>query len=126
MKKVLVVDDHLSLRLLVATILDNPDYEVLEARDGHEALALALTHRPDLVLLDVMMPEMNGLEVCRTIKSDPRLAGTKVVMLTAKARPRDEGAGIAAGADAYLTKPFKPRELQALVEQLLNPAYVER
>src|SRR5438094_288940 len=89
------------------------------ALDGETALALAETHRPDLVLLDVNLPDMSGLEVCAQLRRDPRLASMKIVMLTAAAQADDVTRGLAAGADHYLTKPFSPVRLLGLIETLL-------
>ena len=114
--KLLIADDETSLRLLVAATLASEDYEILEAGNGLEALAIARAEQPRLVLLDVQMPGMDGLEVCRQIKADPALASTVVVMLTSLSRPENEEDGRAAGADTYLTKPFSPLDLLQVVE----------
>jgi len=118
--KVLIADDEASLRLLVAATLEDERFQITEAKDGTSALAMARAEHPDLVLLDVAMPGLDGLEVCRMIKQDPALAGTTVVMLTAKAQEVDRRRGLEAGADAYLTKPFSPLELLRLVEQIAS------
>ena len=86
MKKLLIVDDEDGVRALVRMTLDNGLYEIIEASDGLEALDLAREHHPDLVLLDVMLPDLSGMDVCRKIKDDPDLASTTVVMLTARAQ----------------------------------------
>ncbi|MAG36270.1 MAG: two-component system response regulator [Dehalococcoidia bacterium] len=121
MKKVLVVDDEESLRFLVMTLLEEADCTLAEARDGEEALRQVRSERPDLVLLDVMLPKVDGLTVCREIKADPQLAGTTVALLTAKTAPSDREAGLAAGADAYLAKPVPLLKLLTLVDQVLQP-----
>lgn len=115
--KILIADDEASLRLLVTATLEDEGYELIETRDGATALDLARRHRPDMALLDVQMPGLDGLAVCRSIKDDPTLHGTFVVLLTSKAQAVDRERGLAAGADAYLTKPFSPLELMQLVEQ---------
>src|SRR5487761_1655768 len=108
MKIILIGDDEAGVRALVRMTLDTGEYQILEAQRGAEALQLARQHRPDLVLLDVMLPDMSGLEVCRNIKTDPALASTTVVMLTARAQTTDLGDAEDAGADGYFTKPFSP------------------
>ncbi len=122
--KILIADDEASLRLLVAATLEDERFQITEAKDGTSALAMARAEHPDLVLLDVAMPGLDGLEVCRAIKRDPALAGTTVVMLTAKAQEADRRRGLEAGADAYLTKPFSPLELLRLVEQVASSKHV--
>jgi CheY-like chemotaxis protein len=120
MHKLLIADDEPSLRLLVAATLASEDYEIIEAGDGAEALALAKSERPRLALLDVQMPIMDGLEVCRRIKGDPELKSTAVVMLTSAAQPSEREAGFAAGANEYLTKPFSPLQLLRVIEQFVS------
>ena len=119
-QKLLIADDEPSLRLLVAATLASEDYEIIEAGDGAEAFALAKAEHPRLALLDVQMPIMNGLEVCRRIKTDSELSATKVVMLTSAAQPAEREAGFAAGADEYLTKPFSPLQLLRVIEQFVS------
>ena len=120
MKTVLIADDEPSLRLLVSATIESDQYSVLEAADGDEAWKLIQQHRPAVALLDVQMPGRTGLELARSIKSDPALADTRVIMLTSKAQESDIAAGLAAGADLYLTKPFSPLELLTGVEQALG------
>ncbi len=110
-KTVLVADDESMLRQLIRATFRSRPLRVLEAASGPEALAVTRTERPDLVLLDVGLPELDGYAVCRTLKTDPATAGIKVVMLTARAQQRDIERGTAAGADAYITKPFSPQRL---------------
>ena len=114
--KILIADDEASLRLLVTATLEDEGYELIEARDGTAAMELARQHHPDMALLDVQMPGLDGLAVCRSIKDDRDLHHTFVVLLTSKAQAVDRERGLAAGADAYLTKPFSPLELMQLVE----------
>ena len=117
MKKILIVDDEDNLRRLVSATLSGGEYEVVQARDGNEALAVAKRERPALVLLDIQMPGLDGVEVCRQIKAEPSLKGTMVVMLTAQSREEVRRNATAAGADAFLTKPFSPLQVLELVER---------
>ena len=121
MKKLLIVDDEDGVRALVRMTLDNGVYQIIEASEGLEALDLAKEHLPDLVLLDVMLPDVSGMDVCRKIKDDPDLASTTVVMLTARAQTSDVGDAEEAGADCYFTKPFSPIALTRKVESILGP-----
>jgi CheY-like chemotaxis protein len=116
---VLVCDDEPVLRMLVRAALGDERYIVLEACDGDEALACARRERPDLVLLDLMMPGRSGSEVLRALRSDPATAATPVIMLTARAQAADRAAMDIAGATGYLTKPFSPLGLASLVEEVL-------
>lgn len=120
MQRLLIVDDEDGIRSLVRMTLDSGAFEILEAREGRHALELAHRHRPDLVLLDVMLPDISGIEICRQIKADPLTASTSVVMLTAKAQPSDIGDAKEAGADDYFTKPFSPIALMRKVESVLG------
>jgi len=117
---VLLCDDEDAMRMLVRATLDGDGYSIVEASDGEESLALARTVRPDVVVLDMMMPGRSGVDVLREIRADSELAETAVVMLTARARPADRDAALAAGADRYLPKPFSPLELISVVEELLG------
>ena len=119
--KVLVVDDEPSIVVSLEYLLGQAGYEVHTATDGQQALDAVNAWRPQLVLLDVMMPVMNGFEVCRRIRDDPALAGTRILMLTAKGRDVEVGQGLSLGADAYITKPFATRELMAAVARLMQP-----
>ena len=114
---VLVADDDWSMRLLVTSTLRGDDTRVLEAADGAHAWALIREHRPAVAVLDVQMPEIDGLELTRRIKADPDLAATKVILLTARTQAGDVRAGLSSGAAVYLTKPFSPLELLMAVEQ---------
>ena len=117
---VLLCDDEEVLRSLVRATLDDDGYSILEARDGDESLELARSARPDLIVLDMMMPGRSGLDVLQELRKDPELGNTPVVMLTARARQSDRDAAVAAGADRYLSKPFSPLELITVVEDLLD------
>lgn len=118
-KKVLIADDEQNIVISIEFLMKREGFQVLIANDGEDALAKVQSERPDLVLLDVMMPKKNGYEVCQSIKSDPALASTKVLMLTAKGRDTEVAKGLAIGADAYMTKPFSTRDLVAKARALL-------
>jgi CheY-like chemotaxis protein len=120
MTTVLIADDEPSLRLLVNATIASDDYEVVEAEDGDQAWRLIREHRPRVALLDVQMPGMTGLELTRAIREQPELADMCVVLLTSKAQQGDIQAGLNAGADRYLTKPFSPLELLTVVEQAIE------
>jgi two-component system phosphate regulon response regulator PhoB len=122
MPTVLVVDDEPTILELVRYTLEDDQVTVLEAADGLQALATAREARPELILLDVQMPHLDGLEVCRRLRADAALAGARIVMLTAAGQEADRARGLAAGADDYLTKPFSPLALFALVRALLPEA----
>lgn len=122
MPTVLIVDDEPNIVELVRVTLEDERLRVVDAGNAAAALELAGALQPDLVLLDVNLPDMSGLEVCVELRADPRLAPTKIVMLTASAQESDVARGLAAGADHYLTKPFSPVRLLSLVEDLLPEA----
>jgi len=118
-RKVLIVDDDPFIRKLIETTLEDVGgVRVVEAGDGQEALAVADREHPDLVLLDVMMPRLDGIEACRRLRAKPDTADVPVVMLTASDRFEDRAKATAAGADRYLRKPFSPLDLLRLVEGL--------
>jgi CheY-like chemotaxis protein len=116
---VLVCDDEPVLRMLVRATLDLGHYTIVEARDGDEALERIWSEHPDLIVLDMMMPGRSGGDVLTELRADPATAATPVIMLTARAQSSDRRAMDRAGADHYLTKPFSPIGLAALVEELL-------
>ena len=120
LRTVLIADDESSIRLLVHATIESDDYAVVEAADGAQAWALTQDLKPALVLLDVQMPGRSGIEVLRSIKADPGLKGTRVILLTSKAQERDIENGLIAGADFYLTKPFSPLDLLTRVEEALE------
>jgi two-component system, OmpR family, alkaline phosphatase synthesis response regulator PhoP len=125
MPTVLIVDDEQHIRLLIEQTLEELEDEGVElqtASDGEMALDIVRNHHPELVFLDVMMPKLNGFEVCRAIKADLGLAATTVVMLTAKGQAYDREQGLAAGADRYVTKPFDPDELLDIAREALGLA----
>lgn len=118
-KRILVVEDHADIRKLIRMTLEFEYYEIHEASNAAEALEAVTRLHPQLLLLDIMMPGgMNGLELCRLIKSDPSLGSPQVVMLSARSSSQDIQAGINAGADAYLIKPFSARQLIVSVDSL--------
>jgi DNA-binding response OmpR family regulator len=119
-RRVLLADDDPGLRRLISTTLGTEDFDLLHATDGEEALSMARQQRPELVLLDVNMPKMDGFEVCRALKSEPDTAGIKVVMLTARGADVDRAKGREAGADDYFIKPFSPVQLLNKVYALLE------
>lgn len=119
-KTILVVDDEPDIVKLLEISLKLSNYDVLKAYSGPEALELLKGRKPDLILLDIMMPEMNGYDMCLKIKADPKLKGIPVVMLTAKGQKGDAERGIEAGADDYIIKPFDPYELGEQVTRLLQ------
>jgi DNA-binding response OmpR family regulator len=115
---VLVADDDDDILLLVTTRLRRDGFDVIAARDGEEALALAQERRPDVAVLDIGMPKLDGLEVLQRIRADETLKAMRVLLLTAKAQESDVRRGHDAGADAYVRKPFSPAELSARVREL--------
>jgi len=117
---ILVVDDEEDIRELVVLNLDREGYTVLTCETGEQALALAKAKTPDLVVLDLMLPGIDGLEVCKRLKADPTLQPVPVVMLTAKGEESDIVAGLELGADDYVTKPFSGKVLVARVRRLLR------
>ena len=118
--KILVVDDEPDALELIEVNLKAAGFEVLVADDGREALQKARASTPDLILLDVMLPEMDGLEVCKTLRRDTATARIPIIMLTARAAEMDRVLGLELGADDYITKPFSPRELILRVKNLLE------
>ena len=121
-RTVLVIDDEPELGRLIDYNLTKAGYLVLTARDGESGLAAARKHAPDLVVLDVMMPGLDGWEVCKRLRQEPSTAALPILMLTAKAEESDRVLGLELGADDYLTKPFSVRELAARVKALLRRA----
>ena len=119
-QRILVVDDEPDVLELVEYNLSGAGFSVITASDGAEALAKIRTHQPDLVILDVMMPEMDGTELCKLLRRDPATADIPIILLTARAGEIDRVLGFELGADDYVTKPFSPRELVLRVKSLLR------
>ena len=118
-RTILVADDEPNIVISLEYLMKREGYTVLVARDGQEALDAIARDRPDLVLLDVMMPKKSGFEVCQAVRASEELQATKILMLTAKGRDTDLAKGLALGADAYMTKPFSTRELVQKVADML-------
>jgi DNA-binding response OmpR family regulator len=118
--KVLVVDDEKDITALVAYHLEREGFRVLQAHDGLQALDLVKRERPNVLILDLMLPQMSGLDVCRRLRKEPDTVRLPILMLTAKAEETDKVLGLELGGDDYLTKPFGPRELVARVKALIR------
>jgi len=122
--KILIVDDEPHIVILLEQVFeeleDNYGVELLTAGDGESALLMLQSQRPQLVILDVMLPKISGLEVCQRVKGDRQLSETVVILLTAKGQQFDRQTGLAMGADHYLTKPFRPRELLSKAKTILG------
>jgi two-component system, OmpR family, alkaline phosphatase synthesis response regulator PhoP len=121
-KRVLVVDDEPNIVMSLEFLMRRAGFEVTVARNGREALDALEGSPPDLLLLDVMMPEFDGYEMCERIRARPEWSGTKIVMLTARGREVERERGLALGADAYVTKPFSTRDLVEQVKRMLDVA----
>jgi DNA-binding response OmpR family regulator len=121
-KRILIVDDDAFIRRPLEFILREEGYESCCASDAEEGLHLIATRRPDLILLDVMMPGKDGLTLCRELKADPRTADIPVVLLSARGREDDREAGLALGALDFMTKPYSPHELKRRVREILSRA----
>ena len=122
-RKVLIAEDELHIRLLIEQSLEeleDEDVELFMASNGEEALEVARQEHPELVLLDVMMPKVNGFEVCEQIRSDPAIADMHIILLTAKGQEYDRRRGDEAGANQYMTKPFNPDELLSTVRAAIG------
>ncbi len=119
-KRILVVDDEIYIVHILEFSLTMEGYTVLTASDGQEALKTIEAERPDLVVLDIMMPSLDGYQVCRKLRQDDQFQNLPVILLSAKGRPVDREAGLEAGADDYITKPFSPRKLLEKIRELLE------
>lgn len=119
-KKILIVDDEVNIVISMEFLIKQAGYDLEIAQDGEEALEKVASFNPDLILLDVMMPKINGFEVCRRIRHNPDWQDIKIIMLTAKGREVEVTKGMALGADAYIIKPFSTKELMAEVKQILS------
>lgn len=120
MGKILLVDDHPDIVRLLQISLKSEGHAISSARDGVEALQKIEAERPDVVILDVVMPELDGYRVLNRVKTDPNLRNTVVVMLTVKDQPEDVTLGLDVGADYYLTKPFRPADVTSLVRRIFE------
>jgi len=118
--RILVVDDEIYIVHILDFSLGMEGYEVITALDGEAALEKMATERPDLIVLDIMMPKLDGYEVCKAIKGNPETAHIPVILLSAKGRNVDQKMGFDVGADDYITKPFSPRKLVERINQLLG------
>ena len=118
--KILIVEDEKDIVKMLEYNLKKEGFKVIDARDGEDALDLAARHYPGLILLDLMLPGMDGLEVCRALKKEPKTASIPIIMLTAKSQESDKVVGLELGADDYITKPFSPRELIARIKAVLR------
>ena len=121
-KKILIADDEPNIVISLEFLLKREGYEVVVAHNGAEVLVRVRAERPDLAILDVMMPQRNGFEVCQDLRQDPEFKDLRIMMLTAKGRDTEVSKGLALGADVYMTKPFSTRELVAKVKALIDRA----
>jgi DNA-binding response OmpR family regulator len=117
--RILIVDDEPNIVVSLEYLLGREGWQTAVAADGEAALEALERSSPDLVVLDVMLPKLNGFEVCRRIRADPRWRSLRILMLTAKSRDTEVSKGLGMGADAYVTKPFSTKELVAHIRQLL-------
>lgn len=119
-EKILIVEDERDIIKMLEYNLKKESFKVISAGDGEEALDLAVRQKPDLILLDLMLPGMDGLEVCKALKKESKVAAIPIIMLTAKGQESDKVVGLELGADDYMTKPFSPRELIARIKAVLR------
>ena len=119
-RKILIVDDEPNIVVPLQFLMEQNGYQVQIAETGEAAMDLIARYRPDLVLLDIMLPGVNGLEVCQMLREDPSLTKTKIILVSALGRDVDIAKGMAMGADAYITKPFSNREMVSRVNELLK------
>jgi DNA-binding response OmpR family regulator len=117
---ILIADDDRDIQDLIAIRLERAGYRVLRANDGQQALEIAAAELPDLAVLDVTMPRLDGYSVLRALRGDPATAGIPVILLTARVQDGDVAQGLASGADAYVKKPFGPKELSERIESILS------
>jgi DNA-binding response OmpR family regulator len=119
---ILVVDDEPNIVVSLEFLLQKEGYDVRVERDGESALKAVAERRPDLILLDVMIPKRDGYDICQAIRTTPELAGIRIIMLTAKGREVEREKGLALGADEYMTKPFSTRELMERIRHYVRPS----
>ena len=121
MKKILVVDDQKEVRELIEVTLRSDGHEIIQAKNGKDAVKISKTQKPDVIIMDIMMPgDLDGLEATRLVKQNPDTKHIKIIMLTAKGQSTDFDEGFAAGADGYFTKPFSPLDLIKKVEEVIG------
>jgi two-component system, cell cycle response regulator DivK len=120
-KRILVIEDQEDNRKILRDLLTSADFEVFEAEDGEEGVAAAAAQRPDLILMDIQLPVLDGYEATRRIKADPALRAIPIIVITSYALSGDDEKARAAGCDAYFSKPFSPRQLLAKVREYLSP-----
>jgi len=119
-KEILIVDDEPSIVVPIQFLMEQQGYNVLVAENGEDALDIIYKYKPDLILLDIMLPRIDGFEVCEIVRLNPDYRATKIIFLTAKGREVEIAKGLALGANAYITKPFSNTELVAKVKELLD------
>ena len=119
-KKILIADDEPNIVVSLEFLMKQSGYDVRVATDGEDALHAVSEFKPDLILLDVMMPRLSGYDVCQKVRENPAWAGVRIIMLSAKGRDVEVNKGIAVGADAYVTKPFSTKDLMATVREMLG------
>ncbi len=119
-KKILIADDNENIRDALTYLLEDEGYALSMAKDGSDALKKVREFHPDILFLDIMMPEINGYEVCRVIKNDPHLKNIYVIMLTAKGQVAEQERGKDVGADEYIVKPFSPMEILSKIKNILD------
>ncbi len=119
-KRILIVDDEPHIQEVIRVSLEDFGFDLMEVSDGENVFQTVLDARPDLILLDVMMPGKDGYAVCQELKADPQTAAIPIILLTAKSRPEEMEQGLAAGANAYVAKPFSPLSLLTVIHQHLS------
>jgi len=124
-KEILIVDDEPSIVVPIQFLMEQQGYNVIIAENGHDALDMIYQYHPDLILLDIMLPGIDGYEVCEIVRLNPKLRGIKIIFLTAKGREVEIAKGLALGADAYITKPFSNADLVAKVKMVLDNIHEE-
>jgi DNA-binding response OmpR family regulator len=124
-KEILIVDDEPNVVVPIQFLMEQHGYRVMTAERGEDALDLIYQYKPDLVILDIMLPGIDGYEVCEIVRLNPNYRNVKIIFLTAKGREEEIAKGLALGADAYITKPFSNDELVAKVKELLEKPYEE-
>ncbi|MDH4163450.1 MAG: response regulator [Nitrospirota bacterium] len=119
-KKILIADDNENIRDALTYLLEDEGYELFLAKDGKDTIRMVREHHPDVLFLDIMMPEINGYDVCKTIKEDPALKQTHIIILTAKGQVAEQERGKEAGADEYIVKPFSPMDILSKIKTILG------